>query len=64
MRLDQGQAGAQIEITPDMIEAGVDLLGEWDSDFYEGPFVSPADLVAEIFRRMFKLVSASSSATL
>ena len=33
MRLDQGQAGARIGVTPAMIEAGVGALLSWNDDY-------------------------------
>ena len=59
MLQDSGQAGAEIEITPAMIEAGVDVFSEWDSEFYTGPLLAPADLVAAIFCSMVSAVSVS-----
>lgn len=49
--LDSRQAGA-LEITPAMIEAGCNLLIEWDSDFYDGSDVSPSAIVSRIFSTM------------
>jgi hypothetical protein len=48
----------EIEITPAMIEAGADLIIEWDSELYSGHFVTPSALAAEVFRRM-ALMSSS-----
>ena len=41
-----------LEITPAMIEVGVDFFVEWDSDFYSGPYLSASMFVREVFRRM------------
>lgn len=49
---DSRQAGATIEVTPQMIEAGCDFLAEWDSPYYDGPFSSASAFVSELFRRM------------
>ena len=43
---------AEIEITPKMVEVGVELLREWDSDYYDGPLHSPSELVFAIFAKM------------
>ncbi len=41
------QAGADVEITPEMIEAGYSVLVSWDRDF-----TPTQEVVAEIFRAM------------
>ena len=38
-----------IEVTDEMVTAGVELLAEWDSDFYQGPLSSPREFVAALF---------------
>ena len=51
--MQPGQADTfAIEVTPAMIEAGLEFLSEWDSEFYDGPFVSPVSFVAELFSIM------------
>ncbi len=48
MRFDQGQAGAEIEITPAMIEAGVLALREWGG--IEHPNLVSAEVVEAVLR--------------
>lgn len=54
MRLGDGQAGAEIEVTPEMIEAGVSILFEYDPDFD-----NERDVVARIYRACRERVTCS-----
>ena len=47
-----GQAGAEIEITPEMIDAGV---GEFLSTLPEDVYDTPEIIIADIYRCMSKL---------
>lgn len=48
---DSRQVGDQ-EITAAMLEAGVDVLIDWESDYYAGPDATPSAIVARIFSSM------------
>ena len=48
---DSRESGV-LGITPAMLEAGVDLLTDWESDYYAGPDVTPSATVARIFSSM------------
>ena len=58
MRLDQRQAGAlEIEITRDMIEAGVVILADYEPD--RG--ISLSELAEAVFSAMFIMCQKTSS---
>ena len=58
MRDSMGQVGAEIEITPAMIEAGLCIYAECNPDL-----MRPSDIVSYIFRAMLQSKDVTMSET-
>jgi hypothetical protein len=58
MRLKDGQAGAEIKITPAMIEAGLEVYAEGNPDL-----MRPSDIVLGIFKAMLQAKDETMSET-
>lgn len=43
---------SDIDVTDEMVTAGVELLVEWDFEFCQGPLSSARELMAELFVNM------------
>ena len=48
-----GTGAPEIEVTPEMIEAGINAIGPFDLEYaFEGGYSEKAELVTQIYQRM------------